>query len=275
MHGFGHEEFLAKNPGRRRAEGVSGKLPLGHFEAAIVRNCNMACVGCNHFSPLMRPEFMDVDALHRDLKSILKVAEFWKFAMLGGEPLLHPRIDDMVEMAMSITEVPEIAIVTNGTLLTRMSDRFWRTIKKLEISLYPGKIPPADIQTIERRAAENGITLSIVPQTTFSMSVSGPGQAEDVIQGRFDRCPTGKECFSVDDGYFFKCPQSVLIPKMFLNQDKNVDAIALEGLTVEKLKGFVENRKALQSCSRCSINEQYVPWHEVKPSAWLKASTLK
>ena len=271
---FGHEEFLAANPNRKCQHGVSGKLQLGHFEAAIVSHCNMSCVGCNHMSPVAPKSFMDVEQLRKDLLAITSVAEFWKFAMLGGEPILHPRIDDMIEMAMSIPNIPEVAIITNGTMLDRMSERFWNTVRKIEISVYP-TLAAHKIEYIKRRCSQKNIVLMLVPQSQFAMALSPAGQSEAQIQARFERCPTGKECYAIENGYFGKCPQSFIIPRMFLNLENNPDTIPLDGITVEKLRAFVENRKALKSCSRCSVAEQHFTWHECRPSEWIEKSTAR
>lgn len=270
---FGHEEFLAANPHRKRQHGLSGKLQLGHFEAAVVTHCNMACIGCNHMSPVMQKSFMSVDAMLRDLKAITAVAEFWKFAILGGEPTLHPQIDELIEAAMSVVEIPEIALITNGKLLHRMTERFWKTIRKIEVSVYP-TLSQGEQNEIRRLCSIYGVVLMLVPQGNFYKSLSGPGQSEEAVQRRFDRCPTGKECYAIDNGYFGRCPQTFIIPELVLGKDRNIDAIPLEDITIDKLKAFVDNRKALNSCSRCSVGEQYVQWHEAKRADWTAESTM-
>jgi organic radical activating enzyme len=249
------------------------KIELEQLEVSAVNHCINHCAGCNHFSPMAKPYEMPVEMLQRDLEAIGKVVTVGKFAILGGEPLLHKKIDEFIEVAQQSGIAKVVSIVTNGQLLERMSERFWRTIKKLEIDVYPNKMSPEQVARIKEKCREYGIDWLIAPQSQFYKSCSQPGQSPEKIQARFDRCPTRKKCFCVDDGYFFRCPQASLIPKMFLGLDRTVDGLSLKDLTVEKLQTFLNEKTAFKSCARCSVEEQYIPWHEAYGD-WLEESTL-
>jgi sulfatase maturation enzyme AslB (radical SAM superfamily) len=54
-----------------------------------------------------------------------------RFAILGGEPLLHPNFEEIVMLAYKSFKLSEIVIVSNGTLLEKLDDAFLRTVSKL------------------------------------------------------------------------------------------------------------------------------------------------
>src|SRR5262249_61796270 len=58
--------------------------------------------------------------------------------VLGGEPLMHPNLLDIM-MAVRESHIAEkIEITTNGVLLPRLERRFWEMVDSVRISLCPG-----------------------------------------------------------------------------------------------------------------------------------------
>ena len=250
----------------------AGKLMVRQLEAGIVRHCINRCVGCNHFSPVCDPWFMEPEDLRRDLRLLTRFVVPRKMALLGGEPLLHPRIDDILEM-MGEFHFHELSVVTNGQLIRRMSERFWRLTPKLEVDIYPGKMTESDIQFIKQKCREHRITLLLVPSTHFYKSLSPPGQTAEQCQQRFDKCPTRRKCYCIDSGYFYKCPQASLVPRMFTKLTEHIDGVSLETMTLESVQAYLANKQALHSCARCNVECGRTPWREVSREHWVDEST--
>jgi hypothetical protein len=63
---------------------------------------------------------------------------------MGGEPLLHPRINEFMRIARHFFPKSDIAIHSNGILLAKMDDTFWETCSEYHIdiilSYYPIKL---------------------------------------------------------------------------------------------------------------------------------------
>ena len=105
-----------------------------------IRRCNLACTYCNEFDDFSKPvptETMKsrVDELARLRTSIITFS--------GGEPLLHPELDDIIA---HVRTYPIIAgIITNGYLLT--ADRIQRLnragLDHLQISI--DNVMPDDV----------------------------------------------------------------------------------------------------------------------------------
>ena len=82
-------------------------------QLVVTRRCNLSCGYCSEYdqhSPEVPYDVLRtrIDAIHR-----LRAANI---AMLGGEPLLHSRIDDVVRHAATRAQV---SVTTNGLLLDR------------------------------------------------------------------------------------------------------------------------------------------------------------
>lgn len=104
---------------RRLREGkllLKGTLDTDHpIMAHIIpiRRCNLACTYCNEYDNYSKPVSLDI-MLHRlELLGRLKTGVI---TLSGGEPLLHPELDDIIR---GIRRNATLAgLITNGYLLT-------------------------------------------------------------------------------------------------------------------------------------------------------------
>lgn len=116
---------------------------LYHLDIHIVDNCNLRCKGCSHFSSCVKEEKMQSLADYtRNLLQLKKlVPNICRIAILGGEPLLHPQLEDILRFTREIYPFAAINVVTNGILLSQMSRQLIREMKRdriqISLSLYP------------------------------------------------------------------------------------------------------------------------------------------
>lgn len=95
------------------------KLELGVVVFELTDACNQACKFCyNHFKGTpgyCAPEPPDFRAAERTLKKLLNEASIASLSLSGGEPMLMPRIHDLVLKARFAGA--NVNVLTNGTLL--------------------------------------------------------------------------------------------------------------------------------------------------------------
>lgn len=131
------------------------------FIVDIVDHCNLNCKGCGHFSPLAEHSFLDLDVFERDLKRLHELlhGEIHCLEIMGGEALLHPNVNDFIQI-MSKYVYGEKFICTNGVLLPKMPDSFYRlcaeTHTTISITIYPISL---DWEEINRKANLYGTQL--------------------------------------------------------------------------------------------------------------------
>ena len=91
------------------------KLDILDISSAI--GCNLQCKGCNHFSNYFAPTSqLDTDLLLKDIEVILPRVNIGRVSIIGGEPLLNPRCEEIVNACRSYTDSP-VYLYTNALLL--------------------------------------------------------------------------------------------------------------------------------------------------------------
>ena len=118
------------------------KPVLAYLEIHIVDQCNLNCKGCGHFSPIADEWFIDPDIYAHDITQLKKLFSAIRvIRIMGGEPLLHPKIEQLLLQTRNSFPKADLRIVTNGILLDQMPNSFWETCKinhvSFDITVYP------------------------------------------------------------------------------------------------------------------------------------------
>ena len=187
---------------------VLGKRPrLYHFEIHITDHCNLNCKGCGHFSNLCPPTFLELDEFESDMAAVaerLDVDDIW---LLGGEPLLHPRIAEFVRAARRILPDSRISVQTNATLVTRMGEEFWCALAEtntvLLCDLYPIGLP---VDEIDALGEKNGVVVEWTGYRDqfFKIPIDVEGHQDPADS--FIRCDGLCNCPVVRHGRIYPCP---------------------------------------------------------------------
>lgn len=254
------EDEGVPNEGVRIVDGLI--RPNYACQSEIAAQCNLSCRDCNHLSPLAKKGFADPEVLYRDYSILAKVYRPELIYLTGGEPLLHPDVVGAVEAVRSSGIAPRIRILTNGTLLPRMSEAFWRSIDELEISLYPSSnIAPEQVAEWKAIAGQRGIKLEIFRFTEFRRSFSTVAfQDEGLMRRVYAACKTAHVwgCHYVADGWMYRCPQSLFLPRMLdLPQTEHRrDGIELREAPDFQgaLFNFLTSSEPLAGCRNCLGN---------------------
>ena len=145
---------------------IAKSLPLTEkrsklrFEVHLVEHCNLNCKGCSDFAPLAEPEFLDVEEFRRDVTRLAELFghECDRVYLMGGEPLLHPDLLEFMRITRQVLPEGDIYVFSNGILLPKMPDDFWKACHdnniRIWVSAYPIKI---DADTIKAKAAKFGV----------------------------------------------------------------------------------------------------------------------
>lgn len=121
---------------------------LDQVDIPILTECNLNCKYCNAFSPIADPWQIDLSEFKKDIKKFSELfnGQVNEFHILGGEPLLHP---DLIDILISTREAfPKsiIKIITNGILLGKMSQDFYDVVLKYKIDICISHYPGIDIK---------------------------------------------------------------------------------------------------------------------------------
>ena len=86
----------------------------------VTMQCNLNCTYCEDFGARRNHQVTSAPPL-ADAKRILEVIRTGmdRLWLTGGEPLLHPRLQDLLAYAHKDLKFREISLITNGTLLSQ------------------------------------------------------------------------------------------------------------------------------------------------------------
>ncbi len=258
-------------------------IQIQHIAMDVTQACQLSCVGCNHSVPLWRvrpggPWNESPESVARDLKNISRVAHTQEWAAMGGEPLIHPKLVDILKVARDSGFMDQIQVWTNGLLLKKMSAEFWRSFDKMVFSVYPGKHDDESVAWIVKKCEDEGILIRVVDERHHPnfMTMLEPEPTDPVrTKDKFNRCYFRGHSRMMNYGHFYTCCCAPHLPMLVQNQPYGTDGIALEGLTEEGLYNYLTREDPLGCCTICAGREtaQAITWAEIKdPARWISAS---
>ncbi len=98
-----------------------GKCYLSKLNTIITSNCSLQCSHCATFIPFCKKkEDCSIREIGQNLASLFEFVDYVaEFTMLGGEPLLHKKLKEIIEFAATEYKayIGQIVIITNGTVV--------------------------------------------------------------------------------------------------------------------------------------------------------------
>lgn len=248
------------------ADAQQRERALPYLEAHVADHCNLNCRGCGHYSPVSPARLADPAGFERD---VLRLAELFehieRFHLLGGEPLLHP---DVLTFSASVRRAfprARIGLVTNGILLPRMSDDWWREVHEqrveVRVSAYPVDL---DLKLAEERAARHGVTLVVteMKERFFTIPLRSDGTVDP--QRAFELCHELFDCPFLANGRVYVCPSiplSDLLAERFgvyMPRGSHDSLDIHEDVTAEQIRAFLG--KPVPWCRHCDVD--HLRWTE-------------
>lgn len=235
------------------------------FQVDLTRHCNMKCKYCGNFSPLAEKEFLDLDEYRADLKRLSELfqGEAKRIILQGGEPLLHPQINAILQATREFFPVGDILVITNGILIPSMEDTFWEICKEFHIKLTPTEYPLTfDYAACQKLAEEKGVF--------YLAHDSNRGQKHkkmlrflislkplDRPEHNFAHCEPANRCITLAHGKMYTCSQAASIGDLKKYFDLDLHISEQNGVDIYKVKDKEElMRKMAQAiplCAHCDI----------------------
>jgi MoaA/NifB/PqqE/SkfB family radical SAM enzyme len=159
---------------------------------------------------LVNNRFLDINIFKRDC---LRISELGKekikeIRLLGGEPLLHPQLCDVIDIIGTLFNKNVVTIVTNGILLLEQKNIFWNICSKYNakicITKYPVKI---NFKAIEKMARKYSVNLVYYGNTDVQIKTMHciPLDLSGMQKKSFDLCFNANNCPQLRDGKIFPC----------------------------------------------------------------------
>lgn len=231
-------------------------------EINATRHCTNACTNCNHASlKYTEPYFMLPEVLKRDLDVMKEHLRTKLLFVQGGEPLLHPKVVELMSLCYDSGIAKQCGVLTNGKLLPRMHDDFWEMLStrkmELRMSVYPD-LDPSIVPFVQDKAQQWGFFVRPQQINSFKpLFLKNDGRT-------YHGCPWNR-CLTIHENYFYLCPLTAFFPKHFMGLPEHVDGIPIEGMTDDRLSSFLAQNKPLETCKICAGGRGAdIPWSQAK-----------
>lgn len=111
---------------------------INYMRISVTDRCNLRCTYCSpskEFEFIPHSEILTYEEIIRLSKIAVSIG-IEKFRLTGGEPLLRKNISFLIEQILSLPQVKEVTLTTNGVLLSQYVDELWEVgVRRLNISL--------------------------------------------------------------------------------------------------------------------------------------------
>lgn len=242
---------------------------LNRLGVVAAKHCNLSCTACNHLAPLFKTELYEVSAFELATRTLARHLHFNTIVLQGGEPLLHPAIDELLLIAKNSGLADRVSVLTNGVLLGRMSETFWKRADLVEWSQYPGVRRP-------ELSPEQLAKVKPTDLPTFTESFSTIRNEDSALVLKIkDRCRLFNRCFALSGDHFYKCIISAFIPAQI--KHPSIPMPTVDGIRIHEgdalggeLKAYLDSEAPLRSCEWCcGVIGKRFPQTQTPKQAWL------
>ncbi|HEY1100751.1 MAG TPA: radical SAM protein [Myxococcota bacterium] len=244
---------------------LGGRARVEAFELHVTEHCNLRCAHCCNTSPYLSKKTLEPAAIAATLSTMSNVLHADVFKIMGGEPLLHPEITEVLRVVKKSGVGDVVRLFTNGLLLSRMDDAFWRELDHLTVSSYTSApVKPEHVALIEEKARAFDVVLNIKPVEAFSQVMHNVQRHDDVgIQQTWEQCWLRHRCLVARDGRFFICTRSAYLTDMhervaltepFADPERrrDEDSVAVDDPDLaDKVLALLNRKVPLHACRFC------------------------
>jgi organic radical activating enzyme len=226
------------------------RLHVLAFEINATWHCNLACVACTHASPVAPTGLADPDIVERDLSLLTRAVDVDEIRILGGEPLLHPRLPALLRAVRNSGVRATVRISTNGTRLHATDFEWLEHVDEVHVSWYPGtNVRREGIDELTRLCHVGQKRLIVKNFHAFRHAVPRSPLTGEEVAVVFETCQQAHawSCHPVHEGQVFLCPISA--DPGFGHQEacpiEPTDTLA------ERLAAFLHRPEPLRACANC------------------------
>ncbi len=252
-----------------------GKIYVPYLEYNITEHCNLRCRYCSQFGPYNPVYYSDIDVFIKDIEVLSSVYHAFRFRFVGGEPLLHKRLLEFIEVVRKSGIADRVVVCSNGRIIHTMGDEFYSAIDELDISWYPASGNDKKLEVVAAKCAEFGVESFVKKISHFEIgSICRKIEDEKLIQSIFDSCRIAHvhHCHTFYNGYYYKCSKPLFVNNYLdrlglqASDFRSTDGLSLhEPELLKRLIDYLQSDIPLQCCKYClGTAGKRVPWRELK-----------
>ena len=248
------------------------------LEIPIIFNCNLNCNYCAHMSPFMGnvpPVSVElIEQQCRDWSPRLAPAEV---RILGGEPLLHPDIEQIIEILVRYWgEGRDIYLTTNGLLLESMKPSFLDLLQKhrirLKVSIHHPSFHERIVRVLSQISCETEVFHHTLFHKGYQIENGMPKLFHSDNLAAYNLCFVKRKCMELMDNQLYHCSCLAYYRKAYeariINDPRVIEySPATPDMSNEQLTQWLDSDFST-ICSVCYEKVEKVPaYHEISNPA--------
>lgn len=143
------------------------KPKLNYVEFYLTNHCNITCNNCNRFNNHKITGSADWEQYKQTYLKWSNVLDIDRIALLGGEPLLYPKLATIITDVRSWWPVTDLEITTNGLLIQRIKSDLCNAIVDNRVCLYVSIHKKDWVDNIKSAIATKFGKLTLIKSSNF------------------------------------------------------------------------------------------------------------
>ncbi len=240
------------------------------FGYIVSQKCTLRCEHCCEQIPLLKDKgFAPIKSILADVKKIADSSYFLNFVeLIGGEPFLHPDIEELIEGLLEIDNIGYIKSFTNGTVIP--SARLCEIMKSprfmLQVSNYEkttsGRLLDNILATREK-LNEHKVPFLFTPNFEWLdfKDFEKHDVENDYLKNAFDNCFL-KNCHRVYKGKLYRCPHhyaGIQLGKIGEHTHECIDIHSHDSENLGPVLEKFEHLPFIDACRFCELAFDPVP----------------
>ena len=240
------QECFEKNDGEQ--------FVIPYLPVMITTRCTLKCEYCNNLMPYFKEKACDslAEKIMENVEKVTNVAGKILFLeIVGGEPLLHKNLEQILQGIADNDKVEKIVIVTNGTVIP--NEAVTNLLKKYNVLIRVSDYGYLErIVRFVRYAEENELNIWVTASDWMY-----PGNLEKREASTYELCKQVEACFFtmqckyMYEGKIFHCARAASLYALgYLGEEEGLD---VQNLTEKKLRDFYLKTYYSGACKYCYL----------------------
>lgn len=238
--------------------GGAGRTWYPKIELCVTTRCSLKCkYCCNLMCYYEEPQDVPYDTLVASLDEIARLCDcVFDLSILGGEPFLYTRLEDVLEHALLFPQFSHVNILTNGTVPVK-SERLLKLMKNERVHINVTDYGYGKVDEFCKVLSDNGCSYSRDKERVWNDTgnMRRRGRTEKELKKLFIEC---NKCREIMSGKLHQCARSANGINLGLVPDAREDYLDLldekHPVTREELFFFYYDcAEPIQACDYCDI----------------------
>ena len=242
-----------------QAQKEKKKLKVNSLDLVLTEKCSLKCVDCSNLMQFYaKPIDEDYETLTRALEVFMNSVDYvYEIRVIGGEPLIYKKIDQVIKQLLNFNNYDKIHIYTNGTIILKEDKmKVFQNEKVLfRISDY-GKVS-RHVKRLEKSLDQLNVAYFTERITTWQdcAKIEKYERSENLNKHIFGNCCVN-QCLTMLHGKLYLCPYSAHAENLKAIPKNKSDSVDLNSKEISNFKDEISKlyfgKQYLEACKFCN-----------------------